>query len=159
MKIRTFEAEMWLPLPIREVFAFFTDVANLDRITPPWLHFHIVTPTPLVLQTGTRIDYQLRVKGIPIRWRTEILDWEPPYRFVDQQLKGPYRQWLHTHTFAEKDGGTMMHDRVEYAVPGWFLEPLLDRFFVGPDIRKIFAYRQEKIQELLISGARSASKG
>ncbi|MFO0863777.1 MAG: SRPBCC family protein [Gemmataceae bacterium] len=149
MRVRTLIVEMWLPLPIGQVFDFFSDARNLDAITPPWLHFRILTSLPIEMKPGALIDYQLRVRGLPIRWRTEITHWDPPHRFVDRQLKGPYRQWIHEHSFEEVDGGTLIRDKVDYAVPGWFLEPIIHALFVGPDVRKIFSYRQEKIRELL----------
>lgn len=151
MRVRTLKVEMWLPRPIDEVFPFFADAGNLDAITPPWLHFHIVTPRPIDMKAGALIDYKLRIRGFPITWRTEITHWEPPYRFVDQQLKGPYRQWIHEHTFEEKEGGTIIRDKIDYAAPGWLFEPIIHGLFVGPDVRKIFAYRQEKIRELLLA--------
>ena len=149
MKIRTIDSELWLPKPIDEVFRFFSDAGNLDALTPAWLNFKIVTPMPMELKAGSLIDYKLRVRGIPISWRTEILEWDPPHRFVDHQLRGPYRQWLHTHTFEPYNGGTTIRDHVEYAVPGWFLEPIVHALFVGPDVRKIFAFRKEQIAKLL----------
>jgi ligand-binding SRPBCC domain-containing protein len=149
MKLRVLETEMWLPLPIKKVFAFFGDARNLAEITPPWLHFQILTPMPVEMKAGTLLDYRLRVRGLPLRWQTEILEWDPPHRFVDRQNRGPYRQWLHTHTFEERDGGTLIRDRVEYAVPGWIFEPIVHGCFVGPDIRKIFEYRREKVAALL----------
>src|SRR5439155_8599779 len=135
LRIHTLLTELWLPRPRDEVFAFFSDAANLDALTPPWLHFRILTPRPLSLQAGAHIEYRLRWRGLPIFWRTEIAVWEPPLRFVDRQIKGPYRQWIHEHTFEERDGGVLMRDRVEYAVPGWLLEPLLHRLLVGLDVR------------------------
>ena len=150
MNIHTLSEEVWLPLPRERVFAFFADAGNLDAITPPWLHFQIVSPTPIDMKPGALIDYRLRVRGLPIFWRSEITEWEPPVRFVDRQLKGPYRQWIHTHEFEEKDGGTLIRDRVEYAVPGWFLEPLVHRLFVKPDIDKIFKHRSASIRAILL---------
>lgn len=152
MTPRILESEVWLPLPRDQVFAFFGDAQNLNALTPPWLHFHILTPMPIEMKPGALIDYQLRIRGLPVKWRTEITVWEPPFRFVDRQLKGPYRVWNHTHTFTEKDGGTLVHDRVEYLSPGWFLEPLIHRFLVAPDLEKVFAYRKTKIAELLAPG-------
>jgi ligand-binding SRPBCC domain-containing protein len=147
--MRLLETEFRVPLPIERVFAFFGDARNLDALTPPWLHFRTLTPDPIVLRAGARIDYRLRVHGVPIRWRTEIVEWWPPHRFVDRQLRGPYRTWLHTHTFEAVGDETVVRDRVEYAVPGWILEPLIHRWLVGPDVRRIFRYREEKIRELL----------
>lgn len=143
MKIREFHSELWLPLPPEEVFPFFGDAANLDAITPPWLHFHIATPQPIEMRAGTLIDYKLRVRGVPLRWRTHITVWEPPHRFVDEQVRGPYRQWIHTHTFEPRDGGTLVRDAVRYAVA---FDWLVHRWLVRPDIEKIFRYRTEAMR-------------
>jgi len=150
MKVRTLNAEMWLPLARERVFTFFSDANNLGAITPPWLHFQLLTPRPIDLRVGTLLDYRLKVRWLPIRWQTEITIWEPPTRFVDRQNRGPYKLWIHHHHFEEKDGGTLMRDRVEYAVPGWICEPILHGLMVGPDLRRIFAYREERIRELLV---------
>jgi ligand-binding SRPBCC domain-containing protein len=146
--LRTLEAELWLPRPREEVFAFFSDAGNLDVLTPPWLHFRILTPRPLPMHAGALLDYRLRWRRLPLRWRTEIAAWDPPGRFIDRQVRGPYRRWVHMHTFEARDGGTLVHDRVEYAVPGWLVEPLVYHLVVGPDVRRIFAYRQGKLREL-----------
>ncbi len=126
------------------IFDFFADAANLEAITPTWLNFRILTPLPIEMGSGTLIDYQLRLHWIPIRWRTEIAEWEPPHRFVDQQLRGPYRLWRHTHTFEPTSDGTLMTDSVEYAVPGG---RLINRWFVEPDLKKIFAWRHKCLSE------------
>jgi ligand-binding SRPBCC domain-containing protein len=144
MKIREFQTELWLPIPPEELFPFFADAANLDAITPPWLNFRIVTPPPIEMREGALIDYRLRVHGIPLRWRTRINVWQPPHRFVDEQLRGPYRQWIHEHAFEASDGGTLARDVVGYAVP---LEFLLHRWFVRPDIEKIFRFRSEALRK------------
>ncbi|GAB4234480.1 MAG: SRPBCC family protein [Acidobacteriota bacterium] len=144
-----FEHQLFLPLPRPEVFAFFADAENLERITPPFLHFTILTPPPVAIRPGALIDYRLRLHGIPLRWRTEISVWEPPHRFVDRQLKGPYRLWVHEHRFEEVAGGTLMRDRVDYLPPGGLFAKLIDRWLVRPDVERIFAYRSEKIQEIL----------
>lgn len=149
MKIHVFEKSLWLPKDRDETFAFFSDVRNLDAITPPWLNFRIVTPLPVEMKPGALIDYRLRVRFVPMKWRTEIVEWSPPTRFVDRQLIGPYRQWVHTHTFEPENGGTRMTDHVAYAVPGGPLASLVDRWFVRPDIERIFAYRACRIGELL----------
>lgn len=144
MRLRKFESEQWLPRRRAELFDFFSSAANLEAITPPWLQFQTLTAPPIVMQKGTLIDYKLGIHGVPIRWRTEIKAWEPPVRFVDEQIRGPYRVWIHEHTFEERDGGTLMRDRVRYAVPFDFL---VHGLFVRPDVERIFAYRTEMLQK------------
>jgi ligand-binding SRPBCC domain-containing protein len=141
--------ELTLDLPRRQVFDFFADAVNLERITPPELNFHIVTPQPISIDKGTLIDYKLRLRGLPITWRTEISAWEPPFRFVDQQLSGPYKQWIHTHTFTElAPDKTHIEDEVRYRLP---LEPLGDlaHFVVRRELAYIFDYRQQAVAEIL----------
>jgi len=144
MKLHDFQIELWLPLPPAELFPFFADAANLDAITPPWLNFRIVTPPPIEMCEGALIDYKLRVRGIPLRWRTRINVWQPPHRFEDEQIRGPYRQWIHEHTFEPRDGGTSARDLVRYAVPFDFIA---HRWLVRPDVEKIFKYRAEALQQ------------
>jgi ligand-binding SRPBCC domain-containing protein len=139
------ESELWLPRPLDEVFAFFSNAHNLDRITPPWLHFQVLTPPPIPMHVGQRIDYRLRVRGVPIRWQSEITAWEPPHRFVDEQRRGPYRAWIHEHTFEAQDGGTLARDLVQYAVLGG---ALVNRLFVARDVERIFAFRSEMLREI-----------
>ncbi len=143
MHVREFQSELWLPLSPAELFPFFADAANLDALTPPWLHFQIVTPPPIEMKAGALIDYRLRVHGLPLRWRTRINEWWPPHRFVDEQIRGPYRQWIHEHTFEARDGGTLARDVVRYAVPFDFL---VHRWFVRPDLERIFKFRVEALQ-------------
>lgn len=138
MKIHDFHTEIWLPLPPTKLFPFFAEAANLEPITPPWLHFRILTPAPIEMRQGTLIDYRLRLRGVPLRWRTVITHWEPPHRFVDEQVRGPYRQWIHEHTFEPRDGGTLARDHVRYAVP---LDFLAHRWVVRPDVERIFQFR------------------
>jgi ligand-binding SRPBCC domain-containing protein len=146
----TLHDELWLPRPIAEIFPFFADAANLEKITPSWLNFHILTPAPIAMQPGTLIDYRLKVHGLPLRWRTEIVEWDPPHRFVDVQLKGPYQLWHHTHTFIEKDGGTLCTDDVRYRpIGGW----LINTLFVKRDVRTIFGYRRKRLNEIFGSAA------
>lgn len=138
-----------IDLPRQDVFEFFADAGNLERITPPELNFHIITPQPIDIKQGTLIDYKLRMRGLPVNWRTEISVWEPPFRFVDQQLRGPYRQWIHTHTFTESSASqTLMEDEVRYRLP---LEPLGDiaHFMVRRELDYIFDYRQKVVAEML----------
>ncbi|HEU5070781.1 MAG TPA: SRPBCC family protein [Verrucomicrobiae bacterium] len=144
MRLFTFTTDLWLPRAPGEIFPFFGDARNLQAITPAWLDFQIVTPGSITMQAGTLIDYRLRVHGVPLRWRTRINVWEPPHRFVDEQLRGPYRQWLHEHTFAEQNGGTLARDVVRYAVPGG---ALVNWLFVRRDVERIFIHRQAKLRE------------
>jgi len=144
MKIREYQCELWLPLSPEQLFPFFADAANLDAITPPWLHFRIVTPAPILMREGALIDYRLRVRGLPMGWRTRINVWEPPGRFEDEQVRGPYRQWIHEHTFEARDGGTLARDRVRYAAP---LDWLVHGWLVRPDIERIFSYRSEMLRK------------
>jgi ligand-binding SRPBCC domain-containing protein len=138
-----------IDLPRQDVFEFFADAGNLERITPPELNFHIITPQPIDIKQGTLIDYKLRMRGLPVSWRTEISVWEPPFRFVDQQLCGPYKQWIHRHTFTEiGPNETHMEDEVRYRLP---LEPLGDiaHFMVRRELDYIFDYRQKVVAEML----------
>ena len=128
-----------------EVFAFFADAFQLERITPPFLNFKVLTPRPIEIQEGTLIDYSLRLRLLPIRWRTEISIWEPPYRFVDQQLRGPYKKWYHEHTFETVEGGTLVHDKVHYIVPGG---SLIHALAVKRDLIKIFDYRRTELESI-----------
>jgi ligand-binding SRPBCC domain-containing protein len=138
----------WLAKPIGEVFRFFSDARNLEAITPPWLRFQILPPIPSEIVAGTKIHYRLGWHGIPLRWTTEITDWSPPHRFVDVQLKGPYRLWRHTHTFQEQDGGTWIEDLVRYALPFGPLGRIAHAIRVRRDVEKIFDYRVERIKAL-----------
>lgn len=130
--------------PLEEVFAFFADVHNLTRITPPWIEFRVVTPDPVVMRAGTLIDFRLKLHGVPVPWQTEITLWEPPHRFRDEQRRGPYRRWIHTHSFSSENGRTRMTDHVRYAVPGG---TLVQKMFVARDIERIFAFRKKTLKE------------
>lgn len=144
-----YDSELWLPRPPEAIFPFFADASNLNKITPPWLSFGMVTPPPIAMRAGTLIEYRLRVRGFPIRWVTEITEWNPPFRFVDIQRRGPYRLWRHTHEFQEENGGTRCLDRVEYYPLGG---ALIHRLFVRRDVERIFAYRRERLLELWPAG-------
>jgi ligand-binding SRPBCC domain-containing protein len=149
VKVCKLFSELWLPLPPEDVFPFFAEARNLEQITPPWLSFYVLAQHPPEMGAGTVIDYRLRLHGIPLRWRSEITVWEPPRRFVDVQRRGPYRLWEHEHLFLPKDGGTLVQDRVRYAVPGGsLLAPLVDRLLVRPDLERIFAYRRQRLKEI-----------
>lgn len=143
--VHRFEVEQWLARPLDEVFAYFSDAMHLEDLTPPWLKFHVLTPAPIAMRRGALIDYRLRIRLVPVHWQTEITHWEPPHRFVDEQRRGPYQQWIHEHRFEARDGGTWMRDCVNYVVPGGWLEPVIQRWLVGPDVQRIFAFRQRKL--------------
>lgn len=144
MNIHRFETDLRLPHPRERVFGFFAEAENLQGITPPSLDFRILTPAPIRMAEGTLIDYRLRIRGVPVRWRTRIRVWDPPRRFVDEQVRGPYRLWVHEHRFEPEGGGTRVVDRVDYAVPGG---RLVDRLFVRREVERIFAYRRERLLE------------
>ena len=144
MKTHKLKTEIWLPQKRTTVFSFFADPRNLEDLTPEWLHFKILTPLPLQMKSGVLIDYRLRLYGIPLHWQSEICVWEPPHRFVDRQIRGPYRVWIHEHTFAELNGGTLVGDTVEYATPGGIL---IQKLFIARDLRRIFAYRHARLRQ------------
>ena len=148
----------WLPRPRAEVFAFFSDAANLQRITPDFLQFRLLTPQPIQMRQGALIDYRLRLRGVPIRWRTEITEWEPPMRFADIQLRGPYAEWTHTHTFDEEEGGTLVRDAVRYRLwgPG-VVTRVIDKILVAPDTKRIFEFRHEALEEIFAVKNRARS--
>lgn len=142
---RALVAKQTLRAPIDEVFRFFADAGNLERITPGWLRFRIVTPLPVEMRVGALIDYRLRMRGAPIRWRTRISVWEPPHRFEDEQVRGPYRLWAHEHTFTPVREGTLCVDRVRFRAP---LGALVHDAFVVPEVRRIFRSRGETLARL-----------
>lgn len=146
MKVHLLDRSQRVPAPIDAVFAFYADALNLERITPPWLGFRIVTPGPIAMAPGALIEYRLRLHGVPVKWLTRIEEWEPGHRFVDAQLRGPYRLWHHTHEFeADGEGATLVHDRVRYALPLGPLSELARRAFVHRDLERIFDFRQDAI--------------
>ena len=134
-----------LHYPLSEVFDFFASAENLNLLTPPWLHFSILTRLPIEMQRGTVIRYRLKLHGIPVRWDSEITEWEPPFRFTDTQIRGPYRLWVHYHRFENTPDGTLVADDVTYRVAGG---ALVNRLYVAGELRRIFAYRETRILEL-----------
>jgi ligand-binding SRPBCC domain-containing protein len=153
MNIRIFEDEFLVDVSIDQVFDFFSKAENLEKITPPFLKFKIMTKKPINLKQGTIIDYKLNLRKVPFKWKTKITAWDPPYKFEDTQVKGPYKQWIHTHTFKQTEIGTMIKDRIEYRSPGWIFEPIINKLFVRPDIEKIFKYRREQFQRYFNSAS------
>jgi ligand-binding SRPBCC domain-containing protein len=150
MSEHTLTLAITLDLPREDVFAFFADAGNLERITPPELSFNIVSPQPIVLAEGSLIDYQLKIFGIPLKWRTEISSWNPPFDFTDRQLKGPYSQWIHRHTFTDLGPArTLIEDEVRYRLP---LEPFgeIAHFIVRGELDRIFDFRQTTVAKILV---------
>jgi ligand-binding SRPBCC domain-containing protein len=145
MKLFRFQSEVVVSQPLEKVVLFFSKATNLQQITPPWLNFEVLTPTAIEMKSGQTIDYRLKVRGFPLRWRSEITVWEPPFRFVDEQTRGPYKVWHHEHTFAERDGETVCKDSVSYAVLGG---TLVNRLLVEPDLKRIFGYRRKRLSEI-----------
>jgi ligand-binding SRPBCC domain-containing protein len=143
--VHVLERRQRLPVGAERAFAFFSDARNLEAITPPWLRFHVLTPGPIEMRAGALIDYRLRLHGIPLTWRTRIAVWEPPHRFVDVQLRGPYALWEHTHSFEPAGADeVIIRDRVRYALPFGRIGELARRF-VGRDLDRIFDHRMHAI--------------
>jgi ligand-binding SRPBCC domain-containing protein len=144
-----------LAAPLETVFDFFSHARNLERLTPPFLNFHVLTPEPIDMHAGTLIDYKIIIRGIPVRWRTEITRFDPPTIFTDRQLRGPYTLWDHTHTFeALSPTVTRACDIVLYRPKGWVMAPIINRLVVQNDVRKIFAFRRAQMAELFgLAGA------
>ena len=145
-----------LDLPIREVFDFFADAGNLERITPPELNFKIITEQPFEIEKGSLIDYKLRMRGIPLTWRTLISVWNPPHEFVDEALKSPYKQWIHKHTFTELERNkTLIEDEVRYRLP---FEPFGDlaHCFVRGELDHIFDFRRKAVEKILMQSENDA---
>jgi ligand-binding SRPBCC domain-containing protein len=149
MSVHELHREQFVARPLDEVFEFFSSAGNLELLTPSLMHFEIVTPGPIAMAPGTLIEYRLRVHGIPIRWISRIEEWEQGRRFVDRQLKGPYKLWHHTHEFEEMPGGTKVSDRVRYELPLGVLGELGGLPLVRRDLARIFDYRREAVQKLL----------
>jgi len=139
------ERDVVVARPIQEVFRFFAEPKNLNQLTPPWLDFHIVACSTPAIGPGTLIDYKLKLHGLPLRWRSRITAWNPPYGFADEQLRGPYRTWIHHHAFEDLGGSTRCRDSVRYAVLGG---SIVNRLFVARDVNRIFDYRTEQLSKI-----------
>lgn len=148
MKLYTLHRQLWVPHPVTDVFDFFARAENLEILTPPWMRFRILTPQPIAIRRGTNIAYALRVRGIPLNWVSKIEEWNPPYEFVDVQIRGPYKFWHHTHRFSESQGGAVIEDTVEYALPFGVLGRLVNRLQVSRDLARIFDYRAQQVLSL-----------
>ncbi len=153
--------EQRLDAPPEAVFPFFADPRNLEAITPPLLRFRLLTPAPVAMGAGTFLQYALRIHGVPVRWDTLIQEWEPPSRFVDVQVRGPYRLWHHTHALQPLDGGnaTLMRDTIRYAVGFGVLGEVVRRSVVARDVRAIFAFRAERVPGLVAESAAASGGG
>ena len=151
-RVYVLERRQRLELPLQRAFEFYAQARNLAVITPPWLGFEVITPVPIEMRTGTLIDYRLKLHGVPLRWRTRIDVWEPPVRFVDVQVRGPYALWEHTHTF-ERDGdhAVLIGDRIRYSIPLGPLGRIAHAAFVKRDLQRVFDYRERAVAERLQS--------
>lgn len=148
MKVHELKRELWVPGSPDEIFKFFDRPENLSRLTPTTLGFKILTPGPIRMERGRLIDYTVNVLGIPQRWTTLITEYDPPHSFVDEQVKGPYSFWHHTHTFTPKDGGTLITDHIRYALPFLFLGNIAHWLFVKRQLEGIFGFRETVVREL-----------
>jgi ligand-binding SRPBCC domain-containing protein len=161
MRTAHLHAELRLERPLEEVFGYFSDPRYLEALTPAWLRFQVRGSSTPVIAEGTEIDYRLRLHGVPLRWRSRIVVWDPPLRFVDEQIVGPYRLWRHLHGFEPDGAATLVHDWVEYAAPGG---PLAHRLLVAPDLARIFEFRARALRAHFaprparINGVRSTSE-
>jgi hypothetical protein len=155
-KLHRLEREQLLERPVDDVFAFYSDAANLEALTPRFLRFRILTPMPIAMRAGTRIEYSLSLHGMPIRWRTLITRWDPGVAFVDEQESGPYAYWRHEHTFEPRGRQTLMRDAVEYREPFGALGQLAHVLFVRRALDRIFDFRRDAVHRLLGTARASA---
>jgi ligand-binding SRPBCC domain-containing protein len=151
VSVHVLERSQRVEAPVARAFDFYGDALNLEPLTPPWLHFEVTTPGRLTFQPGTLLDYKLRLHGVPVRWQTRIETWEPPLRFVDTQLRGPYSLWEHTHLFEpDGDSATVIRDRVRYSIPFGALGAFAHWLFVRRDLERIFDFRRDAVAERLV---------
>jgi ligand-binding SRPBCC domain-containing protein len=146
-----FRAEQVVPCQLNEVFEFFSKAENLQQLTPPWLNFRIVSVQPTPVRKGTLIQYSLRWRIVPIHWTTEIIDWEPPFRFIDLQLKGPYKLWRHEHHFAAEGNRTRITDEIQYLLPFGIVGRIVHTVKVKSDVEAIFDYRRAVVRKIFES--------
>ena len=148
MKIFTLRRKMFVQQPLHEVFEFFSRPENLELITPPGLGFRILTPSPILMKEGTLIDYTVKLMGMRVPWQSLISEYQPPNKFVDEQLKGPYAFWRHTHSFAEMGEATLIADEIEYGMPLGLLGRAIRKVTVHRQLEAIFAYRERVIEQM-----------
>ncbi len=148
MAVHRLERRQYLDRPLDEVFAFFAAARNLERITPSWLSFEVLTPEPVQMAVGALIDYRLRLHGVPVGWTSQIEVWEPGVQFVDRALRGPFALWHHRHRFAAAGEGTITSDEVHYAPPFGVLGELAHPLLVARDLERIFAYRHDAVAQI-----------
>lgn len=153
-RTHTLERQQRIERPLAEVFAFFAEAQNLEAITPPFLRFHLLTPTPVAMRAGTRIDYEIFLLGVPMRWRSHISTWDPGVRFVDEQERGPYALWHHTHDFEAVGEATIVRDTVKYREPFGPLGTIAHHLFIARTLKAIFDYRRVATQRLLENAPR-----
>ena len=145
MSAHVIEREQFVDRPLEEVLSFYSEARNLERLTPKWLSFEVLTPAPIEMREGTRIEYRLRLHGIPLRWVSLIESWEPGQGFVDRQIRGPYREWRHRHEFEASGTGTIVRDRVRYEIPFGLLGEIARRLFVAKDLERVFDHRHAAV--------------
>jgi uncharacterized protein len=150
------QSSLWVPHPPEQVFPFFSNVNNLQLLTPPWMSFQIKSLQPIDMHVGALIDYGIKVRGLPMKWRTRIARWEPSHAFADEQLHGPYKIWHHTHTFTPQDGGTVLGDDVIMRPKGGPIAPLVMKY-VRHDVERIFEFRAEVMAERFDADPNTAS--
>jgi ligand-binding SRPBCC domain-containing protein len=149
MAVHRLERRQYVARSLDEVFAFFAEAGNLERLTPPWLSFRVLTPEPVQMDAGTLIDYRLRLHGIPLGWTSQIEVWEPDRQFVDRAIRGPFSLWHHRHRFSASGAGTIVSDEVHYAPPLGLLGEVAGRLLVARDLERIFDYRREAVARIL----------
>jgi ligand-binding SRPBCC domain-containing protein len=147
-RFHTLRQQQWIPRPIEDVFAFFSDARNLEAITPPWLRFRVLSMSTESIMRGTEIRYRLAWHHVPLQWRSEIRKWDPPHSFTDIQISGPYRLWHHTHAFEAHGGRTRMRDIARYALPFGILGEIAQAVKVRRDVQQIFEFRRRRINEI-----------
>lgn len=154
--IHGLDREQLVHAPLDQVFEFFSGARNLEELTPPWLRFSVLTPEPIEMRAGTLIEYRLRVRSVPLRWVSRIEEWQPGRRFVDRQLRGPYRLWCHTHEFEAHPQGTLIRDNLRYELPLGPLGALAHAVVVRRDLERVFDYRLQRIERRFPGGGAQA---